>query len=85
MLFIVLRIRDKTVKNLMIWMFCVLNFIFGVYLWVKNGLTIDYGTQQECTETYAFLFLLIGFIMMFITFIYPILWLFWRVKNDKRT
>ncbi|KAA5543961.1 hypothetical protein [Adhaeribacter rhizoryzae] len=31
----------------------ILSIIFGIYLWLKNGLTLDYGTAEEIIESKA--------------------------------
>ena len=34
--------------------------IFGAYLYIKNGLIIDYGTEKEVSDNYAFEVLFLG-------------------------
>jgi uncharacterized protein with PQ loop repeat len=73
--------------GLLIGLLSLMTLTFGVYLWIKNGLTIEYGTEEQVSQTNApimFAFgvanILTGF--SFIT-VSILKYVFWKVKKNK--
>jgi hypothetical protein len=44
--------------------------IVGIYIWIKNGLMLDYGTEQEIAKNYSDKMYVIGVLNMTISTLY---------------
>ena len=58
---------------------------FGLYLWIKNGITLDYGTQDIINKTRSELMFKIGIISVLFSLIFILVSIFkfiiWKIKK----
>lgn len=62
-------------------LFSILSIIVGFLMWIINGLTVDYGTEEEKVTYYSGVFCTSGFILMMIGLITLIALIIIRVSN----
>ncbi len=76
--------REERISGAVKWI-SVLSIIFGTYLWLKNGLTLDYGTTKEKIESKAETMLYFGLsnmaIGLLIILFLTIWWVFRKIKK----
>lgn len=88
---IFINIFKKDKNALLTGMVSLLSVLFGLYLCMKNGLILDYGTEQEIIKSHAFtMYVLgvanfcIGLLFIGISFIKYIIWQTRKVQNKSR-
>ena len=65
----------------------MLLFGFGLYLWIKYGLILDYGTKDEIINLSALLMFKIALISLFVSLMFILTSIFklikWRIKQKS--
>lgn len=76
----------KSNDALLIGLISMLSIMFGIYLWIKNGMTLDYGTEVQIAETYAPIMLALGItnilVSLLFIFISIVKYLVWKISKD---
>lgn len=51
---------NKEYDGLMVGMISMLSIIFGIYLSIKNGMILDYGTEEQIAQNHAPIMSILG-------------------------
>ena len=54
------HLLQKKTNLVYLQIFSTVSLCLGLYLWVKNGLIVDYGTIKEQDDSFAFYMLFLG-------------------------
>src|SRR3989344_2710466 len=77
----------KQNDGLMLGVISMLSIMFGVYLWIKNGLILDYGTEEKIVQTNAQLMSNFGTMNVLIGSLFIIIsilkYFIWKIKNAR--
>jgi hypothetical protein len=80
-----IKLFNKDNEGLIVGLMSMLSIIFGIYLWLKNGLILDYGTVEEVTQSHASIMFELGItnILIWLIFIViPIIkYIVWKIKK----
>jgi hypothetical protein len=76
---------SKKDDELMIKWISMMSILFGIYLWIKNGLTLDYGTEEQIAQTHAHIMIASGMINILSGLLFIIISIFkyiaWKIKK----
>ena len=67
---ILLTIKPKRFKKYIVFVVASALLIFGFYIWIKNGLILDYGTTDEILKFHSDKMIWNGIISMAISILY---------------
>ena len=80
-----IKLFNKDNEGLMVRMMSILSIIFGIYLWLKNGLILDYGTVEEVTQSHASIMFELGITNILIWLIFIVIsiikYIVWKIKK----
>jgi len=83
--FIRINIKHKDNNALTAGLVSMLLLGFGLYLWVKNGLILDYGTPTEIKTSYSEIMFTIALISVFTGLIFILTsvfkFLIWKINS----
>jgi len=75
--------KDK--NGLLTGLASMLSIMFGMYLTIWNGLTFDYGSEEEIAKTHALTMGFLGIVNISIGVLFILIsiikYLIWRIKN----
>jgi len=75
--------KDK--HGLMVGLMSMLSIMFGIYLWIKNGMTLDYGTEVQIDQSHAPIMFALGITNIIIGLLFIIVsilkYIVWKIKK----
>lgn len=80
-----INLFKKKNDGLMVGLISMLSIMFGIYLWIKNGMTLDYGTEVQIAQTHAPIMFALGVTNMLIGLSFIVIsilkYLVWKIKK----
>jgi len=84
-------IFKKQTNGILTGLLSLIAVVYGAYLWISNGIVIEYGTELEISSTYAVWFFTIGVLNLITGLIFVLTslfrFLYWYVRKwslDKK-
>ena len=82
-----INLSKKDKNGLIVGLISMISIVFGIYLWIKNGLILDYGTEEELIQTHAQIMFLFGIVNILIGLLFSIIsilkYIFWRINRTE--
>lgn len=82
-----INLFKKKNDGLMVGMISMLSIMIGIYLWIKNGVTFDYGTEIQIAQTHAPIMFALGVTNMLIGLSFIIIsilkYIVWKIKRSN--